>query len=143
MKAFSAMRAKSHLTADDKFAANVVKKCASPPAHVKKQFYDILVAADAKKVKRKTEGELKEAALEKKHKKSADALRQQQGQQTIAQSLNGSVSKQVCDLAVARFYFANGISERAIESKTWKRHGGGVASLQTTWRRRSGLASMA
>ena len=63
MKVFPAKRAKSHLTADDKFAANFVKKCASPPAHVKKQFYDILVAADDKKAKRKAEGELKEAAL--------------------------------------------------------------------------------
>ena len=64
MKAFSAKRAKCHL-AGDKFAANFVKKCASPPAHVKKQFYDILVAADDKKTKRKAESELKEAALEK------------------------------------------------------------------------------
>jgi hypothetical protein len=104
MKVFSAKRAKSHLSADDKFAANFVKKCASPPAHVKRQFYNILVAAYDKKAKRKAVGELKEDALKKKHTKSADALRQQQGQQTIAQSLNGSVSKQACDLAVARFY---------------------------------------
>jgi hypothetical protein len=48
-------------------------------------------------------------------------LRQQQGLQTTAQSLNGSVSKQVYDLAIARFYFANCISERAIESPKWKR----------------------
>jgi len=63
MKAFSAKRAKCHHLAGEKFAANFVKKCASPPAHVKKQFYDILVAADDKKAKRKAEGELKEAAL--------------------------------------------------------------------------------
>ena len=79
------------------------------------------MAAEKLKTKRKAEAELQDTAPEKKHNKSADTLRQQQELQTIAQSLNESVSKQVCDLAIARFFFANDISERAIESPKWQR----------------------
>ena len=123
MKVFSAKRARYHLAATEKYAASYVKMCASPPPLVKKQFLDIIVEDAAKVLKRKAESAVKEDALAKKHKSTASALKQKQErrQPTIGQSLSGSVTKQVCDLAIARFFFANGISNRAIESKTWQR----------------------